>query len=122
MPLRTRGIAAVRVLSALIGLLLTLVGAGAVMVLVRIGGQSDGPGALLFYLAAAIGLGGGLPLVLGSVFHGATGSDLPAVLRDFAGVLAGRADRRLLVIAGLLCGLALLALALVAVLSRTAAG
>jgi hypothetical protein len=34
------------------------VGSGSVVILVAIGGKSDGPGALLFYIGAFVGLGG----------------------------------------------------------------
>ena len=42
----------------LIGLLLLLVGMASLAVLIKIRGQSDGPGALLFYIGAAGGLFG----------------------------------------------------------------
>lgn len=37
---------------------LLLMGIASVAVLIKIGGKSDGPGALLFYIGAFIGLGG----------------------------------------------------------------
>ncbi len=50
----------------LIGLALLLVGIASTAVLIKIKGQSDGPGALLFYIGAAGGLLGGL-VVLGAL-------------------------------------------------------
>jgi hypothetical protein len=50
----------------LIGLVLLLIGVASLSVLIKIGGQSDGPGALLFYIGAAGGLFGGL-VVLSSL-------------------------------------------------------
>lgn len=42
----------------LIGLVLLLIGIASLAILIKIGGQSDGPGALLFYIGAAGGLFG----------------------------------------------------------------
>lgn len=46
-----------------VGLALLLVGLACVWVLVTIGGKSDGPGALVFYIGAFLGLGGALLLL-----------------------------------------------------------
>jgi hypothetical protein len=45
---------------------LLLVGIASIAVLVKIGGRSDGPGALVFYIGAAGGIFGGL-VVLSSL-------------------------------------------------------
>ena len=50
----------------LIGLVLLLIGIASLSVLIKIGGKSDGPGALVFYIGAAGGLFGGL-VVLSSL-------------------------------------------------------
>jgi hypothetical protein len=50
----------------LVGLVLLLIGIASVAILIKIGGQSDGPGALVFYIGAAGGLFGGL-VVLSSL-------------------------------------------------------
>ena len=42
-----------------VGCGLLAVGLASVAVLWRIGGESDGPGALVFYIGAFVGLGGG---------------------------------------------------------------
>lgn len=42
----------------LIGLLLLAIGLASLWVLIKIGGKSDGPGALLFYIGAFFGLAG----------------------------------------------------------------
>jgi len=49
-----------------IGMALLLVGIASIAVLVKIGGRSDGPGALVFYIGAAGGIFGGL-VVLSSL-------------------------------------------------------
>ncbi len=46
-----------RAISFLIGLMLFAIGIGATWLLFKIGGKSDGPGALFVYLAAFGGLG-----------------------------------------------------------------
>ncbi|MFN0122358.1 MAG: hypothetical protein ACKV2V_17835 [Blastocatellia bacterium] len=43
---------------SLIGFFLLLIGLASMYVLYLIGGKSDGPGALIFYIGAFIGLGG----------------------------------------------------------------
>jgi len=50
----------------LIGLVLLLVGIASLAILIKIGGKSDGPGAIVFYIGAAGGLFGGL-VVLSSL-------------------------------------------------------
>jgi hypothetical protein len=55
-----------RLAFGLIGLALLLVGIASVAVLIEIGGKSDGPGALIFYIGAFFGIGGGL-VVLSSL-------------------------------------------------------
>ncbi len=42
----------------LIGLVLLVIGIASLAILIKIGGTSDGPGALLFYIGAAGGLFG----------------------------------------------------------------
>lgn len=42
--------------SCLFGLIFTLVGLASIWVLFQIGGKSDGPGAIVFYIGAAMGL------------------------------------------------------------------
>ena len=42
----------------LIAFSLLLIGLGCVWILVKIGGKSDGPGALMFYIGAVFGVGG----------------------------------------------------------------
>ena len=42
----------------LVGLLLLVIGFASLAILIKIGGKSDGPGALLFYIGAAGGLFG----------------------------------------------------------------
>lgn len=49
-----------------VGVGLLAIGAGCVAILVKIGGKSDGPGALVFYIGAAFGLVGGA-IVLSSL-------------------------------------------------------
>lgn len=56
----------IRCIFGTIGVLLLLVGIASLVVLIRIGGKSDGPGALIFYIGAFFGGGGGL-LVLFSL-------------------------------------------------------
>lgn len=46
-----------------IGLVLLFLGIASIYVLIKIGGKSDGPGALMFYIGAFFGLGGGLVLL-----------------------------------------------------------
>lgn len=50
----------------LVGLVLLVIGIASVAILIKIGGKSDGPGALVFYIGAAGGLFGGL-VVLSSL-------------------------------------------------------
>jgi hypothetical protein len=50
----------------LVGLALLVIGIASVAILIKIGGKSDGPGALVFYIGAAGGLFGGL-VVLSSL-------------------------------------------------------
>jgi Sec-independent protein secretion pathway component TatC len=52
---------------SLMGLPFLLVGAGSVWILVQIGGKSDGPGALLFYIGAFLGFLIGIPMVFGGL-------------------------------------------------------
>ena len=47
-----------------LGLAFLLVGIGSVAILVKIGGTSDGPGALVFYIGAVFGLGGAWTLLM----------------------------------------------------------
>lgn len=42
----------------LIGLVLLLIGIASLAILIKIGGKSDGPGAIVFYIGAAGGLFG----------------------------------------------------------------
>lgn len=42
----------------LIGFVLLLIGVASLAILIKIGGESDGPGALVFYIGAAGGLFG----------------------------------------------------------------
>ena len=56
----------IRCVFGTIGTVLLLIGIASLVVLIKIGGKSDGPGALVFYLGAFFGLGGGL-LVLFSM-------------------------------------------------------
>jgi hypothetical protein len=45
-------------ISIVFGLGFLLIGIASVAILVKIGGGSDGPGALVFYIGAFLGLGG----------------------------------------------------------------
>jgi len=56
----------IRCVFGTIGTVLLLIGIASLVVLIKIGGKSDGPGALVFYIGAFFGLGGGL-LVLFSM-------------------------------------------------------
>ena len=46
-----------------IGLLLVLVGIASLAMLIKIGGKSDSPGALVFYIGLFVGFGGGFTLL-----------------------------------------------------------
>lgn len=48
------------------------IGAVSVGILVKIGGSSDGPGALIFYIGAFFGFYLGLPLLKTALFDGST--------------------------------------------------
>jgi hypothetical protein len=56
----------IRCVFGTIGVLLLLVGIASLVVLIKIGGKSDGPGAIVFYIGVMLGGGGGL-LVLFSL-------------------------------------------------------
>ncbi len=52
----------------ILGSVLTLFGLANVWLLLQTGGHSDGPGALFFYIGAALGLFIGVPVLWGSLF------------------------------------------------------
>jgi hypothetical protein len=44
--------------SGILGIGLLLIGIASLVILIKIGGQSDGPGALFFYIGLFVGFGG----------------------------------------------------------------
>jgi hypothetical protein len=54
---------AIRCFFGILGIGLVLVGIASLIILIKIGGKSDGPGALLFYIGAFFGFGGGFVIL-----------------------------------------------------------
>ena len=54
---------AIRCFFGLLGIGLLLIGIASLVILVKIGGKSDGPGALVFYIGLFVGFGGGFTLL-----------------------------------------------------------
>jgi hypothetical protein len=54
---------ALRCFFGFLGIGLLLIGIASLVILIKIGGKSDGPGALIFYIGLFVGFGGGFTLL-----------------------------------------------------------
>ena len=54
---------ALRFVFGTLGIGLLLIGTASLVILIKIGGKSDGPGALIFYIGLFVGFGGGFTIL-----------------------------------------------------------